>query len=118
MHVIFNLKRLIENEILDKAFQILSIWCVKIERFKLLGDLNRNLAEEPFFELSMDTKIQLVKSLCEQLLVGDAYEAYCERIETRLVSLRNSLRAGELELAEKLEVPIKELTKNKEKCSA
>ena len=57
-----------------------------------MNELRVNLANEPFSDLSLNSRIQLVKVLCDQLLVGEKFLNELENLEKSASQNRQNIR--------------------------
>ena len=77
-----------------------------------MNQLRVNLANEPFSDLNLNSKIQLVKVLCDQILVGDKFLNELENLEKSAHQNRQNIRLYQSELTSLIG------TSNYSKCTA
>ncbi len=56
------------------------------------------MSQEPFSDLSLNSKINLIKTLCDQILVGEKFLSECERLESAAHQNRQNIRLYQSEL--------------------
>ena len=77
--------------------------------------LEKNHSAEPFGDLNMLDKLDLLKVLCDELLMSDEFSSAIKRIECRLVDLKDEISQELLALAEKKEMTLHKFVASEQK---
>lgn len=80
-----------------------------------MNELEINYSEEPFGDLSTYSKIQLLQTLCDQLLLGEKFEKIKGELELGIEKSKANIQDRESKLAKALKVADKDFTKSREK---
>ena len=82
------------------------------KQHELIRQLGVNLSNEPFKDLSLNSRIQLIKTLCDQVLSGNVFLRECERLEHAENECRQTIKLLKSKLTHLVG------TSNPEKCSS
>ncbi len=63
-----------------------------------MSDLQLNLAQEPFFNFEVNSKLDLIRFLCDQILAGEKFEEHLVNLRNKIAKLEEEKKLTENEL--------------------
>jgi hypothetical protein len=87
----------------------------KFDYFGVMKKLEINHSNEPFGDLTVGDKLDVLKIFCDQLFLSDTFRQSLKSREEELANLKTLLNDQEEALALKLEITVQELRNNKDK---
>ena len=87
----------------------------KLDYFGVMKKLEINHSNEPFGDLNVGDKLDVLKIFCDQLFLSNTFRQSIKNREEELANLKTLVNDQEEALALKLEITVQELRNNKDK---
>ncbi|CAF0899779.1 unnamed protein product [Brachionus calyciflorus] len=85
------------------------------KHFSILKELDIDRSERPFGDMSMESKILLLKTFCDNLLFTGRFENHLQKLEQNLEKSKSKLKEHEVTLIDFLNIKDAEFNKSKAK---